>query len=300
MGNAARREVRAGMIALITGDDGFIGTNLKALLAGSGVEARGFSRKKGMDVLKPGQVMEVAKGADIVFHVAADARPAESVLKPVETIEANLRGSLNVLEACRRHDIPLVYPSSCEIYGDSRGPITEESPLNPPNPYSASKAAVDRICFTYWKSYGLDVKVARFFNPYGPHQQLSKIIPTFYFQAVRGTPLTVYGAGYDTRDYTYASDIAEGLWECRRLKGGEAVNICTGVATTNLEMAKAVIAAVGSRSEVRFVPYPEVFGGIKNQVGSGEKAKRLLGWAPKVGLGEGLRLTIDWLRKAGV
>lgn len=288
------------MIALITGDDGFIGTNLKALLAAKGVEARGFSRKKGKDVLRAEQVMEAVKGTDIVFHVAADAKPAESVLKPVETINTNLTGSLNVLEACRRHGVPLVYPGSCEIYGDSKDPIAEGHPLNPPNPYSASKAAVDRICFTYWKSYGLDVKIARFFNPYGPHQQLNKIIPTFYFQAVRNNPITVYGAGYDTRDYTYVSDIVEGLWESRRLKGGEAVNICTGVATTNLQMAKTVIEAVGSSSEVRFVPYPEVFGGIKNQVGSGEKARRLLGWVPKVTLAEGLPLTIRWLKEAGV
>jgi len=284
------------MIALVTGDDGFIGTNLKPLLAKNGVEVKGFSRKNGLDVFNAGQVELAVKGADMVFHLAADARPAESVLKPVETIEDNLKGSLNVLEACRQHSVPLVYPSSCEIYGDSRDPITEDFTLSPPNPYSASKAAVDRICYTYWKSYGLDVKIARFFNPYGPHQQLNKIIPTFYFQAVRSSPITVYGAGYDTRDYTYASDIAEGLWECRRLKGGEAVNICTGVATTNLQVARMVIAAVGSRSEVRFVPYPEVFGGIKNQVGSGEKAKRLLGWSPKVPVAEGLGLTVEWLR----
>lgn len=284
------------MIALITGDGGFIGTNLKALLRREGVEVRGFSRKNGMDVLNAEQVESAIAGADIVFHVAADARPAESVLSPKETIEANLRGSLNVLEACRRHDTMLIYPGSCEIYGDSDGVITEDTPINPPNPYSASKAAVDRICFTYWKSYGLPVKIARFFNPYGPHQQMNKIIPTFYFQAVRDSPITVYGAGYDTRDYTYVSDIVEALWACRKLKGGEAVNVCTGVATTNLQMAKMVIAALGSRSEVRFVPYPEVFGGIKKQVGSNEKIRRLLGWSPKVALDEGLRLTLEWLK----
>lgn len=284
------------MIALITGDDGFIGTNLKALLAEKGVEVRGFSRKKGLDVLKAEQVKEAVKGVDLVFHVAADARPAESVLKPIETIETNLRGSLNVLEACSDQNVPLIYPSSCEIYGDSKEPITESFPLNPPNPYSASKAAIDRICYTYWKSYGLDVKIARFFNPYGPHQQLNKIIPTFYFQAVKDKPITVYGAGFDTRDYTYATDIVEGLWACRRLKGGEAVNICTGVATTNLDMAKAVIEATQSKSEIRFTPYPVVFGGIKYQVGSYEKAKQLLGWSPRVTIKEGLPLTIEWLK----
>jgi nucleoside-diphosphate-sugar epimerase len=287
------------VIVLITGDSGFIGINLKALLAEKAIEVRGYSRKKGMDVLHAEQVHQMVKGADLVFHVAADAKPAESVLKPAETIETNLRGSLNVLEACREFNVPLIYPSSCEIYGDSKDPITEDFPLNPPNPYSASKAAIDRICFTYWKSYGLDVKIARFFNPYGPHQQLNKIIPTFYFQAVRNNPITVYGAGYDTRDYTYVSDIVEGLWACRNLKSGEAVNICTGTATTNLQMAKMVIEATSSKSEIRFVPYPEIFGGIKFQVGSGEKARRLLGWSPKVTLADGLPSTIKWLKEAG-
>ena len=288
------------MIALVTGDDGFIGTNLKQLLVAENVEVRGFSRKKGLDVLNAGQVDSAVKGADLVFHVAADARPAESVLKPAETIETNLRGSLNVLEACRRHDVPLVYPSSCEIYGDSKAIITEETPINPPNPNTASKAAIDRICFTYWKSYGLDVKVARFFNPYGPHQQLNKIIPTFYAFAMRNKPITVYGDGKDTRDYTYVSDIVRGLWECRDLPGGEAVNLCTGVATTNLEMAHMVIKALGSKSKITLTPYPEIFGGIKYQVGSNEKARRLLGWSPKVALKEGIPLTIEWLREVGV
>src|SRR5512136_1508312 len=114
------------MIALITGDDGFIGTNLKALLLEKSVEVRGFSRKKGLDVLNAQQVREAVKGVDLVFHVAAEAKPAESILKPVETIETNLRGSLNVLEACREQNVPLIYPSSCEIYGDSQQPITED------------------------------------------------------------------------------------------------------------------------------------------------------------------------------
>lgn len=284
------------MIALVTGDDGFIGTNLRAVLERNGVEVRGFSRRKGMDVLDAKQVMRAAKGADIAFHCAADARPAESVLRPVETIEVNLRGSLNILEACREQNIPLIYPSSCEIYGDSLQHIKEDFPINPPNPYSASKAAIDRICYTYWKSYGLDVKIARLFNPYGPHQQLNKILPTFYFQAVRGKPITVYGDGSDTRDYTYASDISEGLWACRRLKGGMAVNICTGIATTNLQMAEMVIEATGSSSEIRFTPYPKVFGGIRSQVGSNTLARHLLDWYPKVALKEGIRLTIEWLK----
>jgi nucleoside-diphosphate-sugar epimerase len=282
---------------LITGDTGFIGGNMKDYLLKKNVEIVGFSRRKGLDVLNLNQLESFVKDVDLVYHFAAEAKPGESVFKPVETIEVNLKGTLNVLEACRKHDIPLIYPSSCEIYGDSKDPITEDFPLNPPNPYAASKAAADRICYTYYKTYGLDVKIVRFFNPYGPRQQLNKIIPTFYFQARRGEPITVYGDGSDTRDYVYIEDIVKGMWLARNLPAGEVINLATGRATTNLEVAKMVKEMLDSKSPITFVDYPKAFGNIRCQVGSYEKAKRLLGWEPEVPLEEGLKRTIQWLEE---
>jgi len=282
---------------LLTGDTGFIGTNMKSLLQQENVEILGFSRKKGYDIFNKDQLRGEAKKCDLVYHFAAEARPAESVLDPVHTIDVNLKGSLNVLEACRELGIPLVYPSSCEVYGDSRLLITEDFPFNPTNPYAASKAAVDRFCYTYHKCYGLDVKIVRLFNPYGPHQQLNKIMPTFYFQAIKNKPITVFGDGSDIRDYVYVKDIVKGLWLARNLPAGEVVNLATGRATTNLEVAKLVKELTGSRSETRFVDYPKAFGGIKAQVGSYEKAKRLMGWEAETPLEKGLKETIDWLKE---
>jgi nucleoside-diphosphate-sugar epimerase len=143
--------------------------------------------------------------------------------------------------------------------------------------------------------YQLDVKIVRLFNPYGPYQQLNKIIPTFYAQAKANKPITVYGDGSDTRDYVYIDDIVEGLWLARLLPPGEAVNLATGKATSNLEMALLIKELLKSQSPIVFTEYPKPFGGIRYQVGCYEKAKKMMGWEPKVDLREGVKRTIAWL-----
>ncbi len=284
------------MLALITGDTGFIGSNLKRRLAEAGISVKGFSRGNGFDVLNREQLRHEAQGCDLVYHLAAYANPAESVLKPGYAIDINVKGTMNVLEICKELSIPLIYPSSCEIYGDSITPIDEEHPLRPPNPYAASKAAADVICYSYFKCYKLDVKIVRLFNPYGPKQQLNKIIPTFYSQASKNRPLTIYGDGSDTRDYVYIDDIVYGLYLAKDLPPGETINLATGKATTNLELAKILIDLAGSSSTVSFVKYPQTFGGIKRQVGSGKKARSLLRWEPRTSLMEGIKKTLQWLK----
>ncbi len=281
----------------MTGDTGFIGSNMKDFLLKENVEVIGYSRGKGFDIMNRDQLRRSAKGCDLVYHFAAEAKPGESVLNPIQTIEVNLRGSLNVIEVCRELGVPLIYPSSCEIYGDSKVPIREDFPFNPTNPYAASKAAIDRFCYTYYKCYGLNVKIVRLFNPYGPRQQLNKIMPTFYFKAVKGEPILVYGDGTDTRDYVYIRDIVRGLWMARNLPAGETINLATGKATTNLEVADIIRELTQSNSKIVFVDYPKVFGGIKNQIGSYAKAKKLIGWEPRTSLREGIRETVRWLKE---
>jgi len=260
-----------------------------------GHSVEGCSRRTGCDAGDIEKLKPKLSGCDLVYHLAADARPAESILAPRETIEANLRTTISVALACSNMGLPLVFASSCEIYGNSSGRLTEGSPVNPTNPYAASKASCDRALFSFHESYGLDVKIPRLFNPYGPGQQLNKVIPTFYRQAVQGKPLTVYGTGTDTRDYVYIDDIVDGLWRARKLPAGEAVNLATGVSTTTREVAEMVISKTASKSVINFVPYPRIFGGIKNQVGSFEKAESVMGWRPKTSLSSGLERTIDWL-----
>jgi UDP-glucose 4-epimerase len=197
--------------------------------------------------------------------------------------------------ACSEEQKPLVFAISCEVYGDSVQSLTEDSPMYPTNPYAASKLASEKLLYSFHKCYGLDLKIPRIFNPYGPHQQLNKIIPTFYRQAKVGKPITVYGNGTDTRDYVYVEDIAKALWEARRLPSGEAANIATGVATTNPDVARMIANETNSESVIKFTLYPKIFGGIRRQVGSRDKAEKLLGWQPRIQFAEGLRRTIQWL-----
>ena len=286
------------MKVLVTGHTGFIGSNmLNFLKSKRSIEPVGYSRSTGQDIFNLKNLRKFVRKCDLIYHFAAYAKPGESIIAPVRAIETNVRGCLNILEACREFHIPLIYPSSCEIYGDSDKPIREGFPIKPPNPYAASKAAADRICFSYYKSYGLDVKIVRLFNPYGPHQQLNKIIPIFYFQAIENKPITVFGEGKDTRDYVFIDDIVQGLWLARKLPAGEAVNLATGRKTTNLDLAKLMLRLTKSDSGISFTEYPKEFGNIKNQVGCYAKAKKVIGWSPKVKLEEGVRKTMRWLKK---
>lgn len=285
------------MRILVTGNKGFIGSNMfKFFKEQNSVEPIGFSKSSGQDIFDLNLLKKAIKDSDLVYHFAAYAKPAESVLNPIEAIGTNINSTLNVLEACREYNVSLIYPSSCEIYGDSNTPINEDFPIKPPNPYATSKAAADRICYTYFKTYDLDVKIVRIFNPYGPNQQLNKIIPTFYFQAIKNEPITIFGNGSDTRDYVYVDDIVNGLWLSRKLPSGEAINLATGKATTSLEVANLILELTRSSSEIRLVDYPKIFGNIKNQVGSYKKAKKLIGWEPRIELREGIEKTIGWLR----
>ena len=283
------------MRVLITGHTGFIGSNMIEFLKNHNVEVIGYSKSSGCDIFNLDQLKRFVKKSDLVYHFAAYAKPGESITNPVQAIETNVKGCLNILEACREYKVPLIYPSSCEIYGNSKEPIEEDAPIKPLNPYAASKAAADRICFSYHICYDLDVKIVRLFNPYGPKQQLNKIIPTLYFQAVNNENITVFGEGKDTRDYVYINDIVNGLWLAINLPPSEVINLATGKETTNLEVANLILELTNSDSKISFVDYPKEFGNIKNQVGSFEKAKRLLGWHPEVELEEGIKKTIKWL-----
>jgi len=285
---------------LVTGHSGFIGTNLCAHLSSLGHDLVKCSRGAGCDLNDSNAARSAVRGVELVFHLAADARPAESLASPWETYLTNSRTTTNVALACRDSATPLVYTSSCEIYGDWQGRITEETRFAPTNPYAASKAACDRLLYSFHHAYGLDVKLVRLFNPYGPGQQLNKILPTFYYQAKKNGPLTVFGDGNDTRDYVFISDIVKGIWEGRRLPPGEAVNLATGVATTSNAVAKLIIDKLHSSSTITNTPYPKLFGGIKYQMGSFEKAEHLLGWKPTTSFEAGVNKTIQWLESLKV
>ena len=134
------------MKVLLTGDTGFVGKNMKNFLINQGHEVTGYSKSDGFDVLNIEQLKERMKGNDYVVHLASEAKPAQSVLFPTRTLDENIKGTLNILEVSREFNIPLIYPSSCEIYGNSKIPIKEDFPIKASNPYAASKGCCDVIC----------------------------------------------------------------------------------------------------------------------------------------------------------
>lgn len=288
------------MRVLITGHTGFIGSNMYRYLKDKNIDAIGYSKSHDQDIFDLKKLDQHVKEADLIFHFVAYAKPGRSIIEPAKAIKVNVESCLNILEACRKRDVSLIYPSSCEIYGNSNKPIKEDFEIKPTNPYAASKAAADRMCYSYFETYGMDIKIVRLFNPYGPMQQLNKICPIFYLQSINNQEITVFGNGNDTRDYVYISDIVEGLWNARKLKSGEAINLATGIKTTNLQIAKIIIKLMGSNSTIKFVDYPKEFGNIKNQIGSFDKAKKLINWIPKVKLEDGISRTIEWLKKEGI
>lgn len=293
------------MKILITGHTGFIGRHLYKYLqrfdigfmdAVNSYVPVGYSRSTGHDIFNTEQLGKYVGESGMVYHLAAYTNPGESIVRPVQTIMENVKGTLNVFEACREHGKPLVYVSTCEVYGNAPYPAKEGDELKPTNPYAASKAMCDRMCYAYHKSYGLDVRVVRLFNPYGPGQHPNKIITRFYNQAKSGKPITVYGDGSDFRDYVYIGDTVTGLWKARKIPAGTTINVCTGRKTTALQIAEKIKKMTGSKSKIKMCKYPKKHGGIRQQVGSTSAMETYLEWRPPKGIDEGLRRTIEWLK----
>ena len=279
-------------VVLVTGDTGFIGGHMYNFLsAQEDVTPVGYSTSRGLDILNNTKLEHYVKDAALVYHLAAFANPGRSKKCPKYTFNTNIQGTVNVLEACKKWKTSMVYVSSCEVYGNSTVPLSELSELKPTNPYAASKAAADRICYAYHECYDVDVKVVRLFNPYGPQQPRSKIITRFYEQASRGDDITVHGNGSDTRDYVYITDIINGLWLARTIPAGEVINLATGKKTTSLKIAKFIRVLTKSDSAIKCVAYPREHGGIFHQVGDYSRAMRY-GWSPKADLADGIKMTL--------
>lgn len=301
------------MKILITGGAGFQGSHLAENLTNQGHEVailntltpQALQNKKYLESkaeiiwgsITDAEITEKAiRGKDAVFHLGARVNVDESILHPWETIETNVRGTYNVLEAVRKNKIRMVHTSTCEVYGTpEKVPIAENAELRPMSPYAASKAAADRLCFAYAQTYKIPVTIARFFNIFGERQKESNfgaVIPIFVGKAMRGETITVFGSGTQTRDYVYISDVIrayELLLEHPELSG-EVINFGTGVGTAIKDIAQYIAKKLNGRVE-HGDPRP---GEASDMIADNSKAKRLLGWEPQVSFYEGLDRYIAW------
>ena len=316
MGSWDKRKV------VVTGAGGFIGSHLVERLLDLGADVTAFVRYNsrndrgvlGLDggrgrpvTVVAGEIRELAtvrrlvKDADVVFHLAALVGIPYSYVHPDEVVEVNTIGTLNVLTAAKDAGVRrVVVTSTSEVYGSAlKVPIAEDHPKQPQSPYAASKIASDAVALSFHRSFDLPVAVVRPFNTYGPRQSDRAIIPTIISQALTKREVTL-GNTAPTRDFTYVTDTAEGMLRMGEADEavGEEVNLGSGSEISIGDLAAKIAAIVGAdvrvvRSEERMRP---AHSEVMRLLADNGKAKRLIGWTPRVSLDEGLRRTVAWIR----
>ncbi|MCL6430242.1 MAG: GDP-mannose 4,6-dehydratase [Anaerolineae bacterium] len=318
------------MRALVTGGAGFIGSHLVDALLARGWQVVALDnlftgRRSNVahladecrfrfvegDVCDACLVEELTRGCDVVFHLAAVVGVTHVIANPLAAMRTNVLGTENVLAAAYRHGVRVCVASSSEVYGQSEQvPFVEDGPrvLGPtwiPRwSYATAKALDEHLCFAY-RGQGLEVSVVRYFNAYGPRtdpQGYGSVVARFVNQALSGEPLTVLGDGQQTRSFTYVSDSVEGTILAGTMPAalGEVLNLGSEEEITIERLALEVIALTGSRSRLTYLPYEAAYGADfaepRRRAPDGSKARRLIGFEPRVSLRDGLRRTIEWFR----
>lgn len=244
---------------------------------------------------------------DFVLHLASRASPEEYQQHPIETLQANSLGSYNMLELARKKDATILFTSTSEVYGDAQVVPTPESywgnvnPIGPRSCYDEGKRFAEALFMAYQREYGLDMKVARIFNSYGPRIRAdgayARVVSRFITQALANQPITVYGDGTQTRSFCYITDTTLGimLLLINQKAKGETVNIGNSEEVTILELAKKTKRLIKSTSSLTFHAMPE--DDPTRRCPDISRAERLLGWKPKIGLEQGLVRTIRWFKE---
>ncbi len=252
------------------------------------------------DVSRP---LEVEGRVDGVLHLASLASPKDYLEHPVETLEVGSAGTRNMLEIARLHQARFLVTSTSECYGDPAvHPQVETywgnvNPVGPRSCYDESKRYAEAITMAYHRVHKLRTNIARIFNTYGPRMQLhdGRVVPAFIDRALRGEPMTVFGNGSQTRSFCYVDDLVDGLYRLAFSSERYPVNLGNPAEMTILEFAERIRQITGTSAPLKFEPLPE--DDPKQRQPDIAKARRVLGWEPKVGLEAGLRETIEYFQK---
>lgn len=309
------------MKVLITGGAGFIGSHLceryinkdhtvfcldnfstgNILNIRHLLDFKNFKLIKG-DILDKSIVNELSKEADVVFHLAAQIHVDKSYIEPRLTYDVNVKGTQNILEAARMYDVKkVIYASSSEVYGTAQKvPMDENHLLNPPHPYGASKLAADRMCNAYMKTYGMNIKIIRSFNTFGPRQRsigYGGVISIFTRRVLNNLPPIIYGQGLQSRDYTYVDDIINAYESIESNPNCGPVNLGTGRDIKIKDLAQTIIDISGKK--LKAVHIEPRIGEIDRLIADTTKAKEILGWEAKISLEEGLKKYYEWYGNFG-
>lgn len=307
------------MRAVITGGAGFLGSHLcdyliergwdvlsiDNLVTGSEGNAAHLVKHPRFRMMRHdvAHYIDVPGPIDYVLHFASPASPVDYLKLPIQTLKVGALGTHNSLGLALAKKAKYFLASTSECYGDpqiSPQPETYWGHVNPIGPrgvYDEAKRFAEAMVMAYYRFHGVDTHIVRIFNTYGPRMRLNdgRALPNFVYQALRGQPITVYGDGKQTRSFCYVSDLIEGIYRLMNSDEHEPVNIGNPQEITILEFAERVRALLGSDVPIVFKPLPQ--DDPKQRCPDISKAKRLLGWQPKVNLNEGLQLTIDFFRQ---
>ncbi|MHA1280445.1 MAG: NAD-dependent epimerase/dehydratase family protein [Candidatus Helarchaeota archaeon] len=297
------------MKALILGGAGFIGSSLAKRLCNSH-EVHIVDDLSGGDIRNIKDVPCKFHHADyryfdllslmphIIFHFACQ-KMIYSIEEPFRDLEVNTKGTLQVLEYCRKYDVPLIYVSSGSVYGNPTVfPTPEDYPCKPESPYGVSKWFAEEYCRLYHRMYGLDVKIVRPSSVYGPNQRRFGVVTRFILQALKDKPFTIEGDGSQRRAFTYVDDFIDGfitVW--MNGKSGETYNIANDVSYSINQLTEIISEILNKPTWKHYVQRKK--GDLELTNPSIEKIKNI-GWIPKIDLWEGVKRTLDWILDEGI
>lgn len=309
------------MRILVTGCAGFIGSNLCERLVCEGHSVLGVDnfdpmydariKKENLKGLLKNRLFTFkrtdirnfsatkklfSKRLDSVVHLAAKAGVRPSLEDPAGYLETNVTGTLNILESMKSLGIPLTFASSSSVYGDSRVPFSEsDGSIRPVSPYAASKLAAEFYCSSFNKLYGLQANCLRLFTVYGPRQRPDLAIHKFAKKIASGEKIQIYGTD-TSRDYTYVSDIIDGITaSMEKPMGFEQINLGRSDPVAILDLVHKIEAGLGRKARLELIGRQA--GDVTTTYANITKAKRLLGYSPKVSIDEGMDLFLDWFKE---
>lgn len=322
----------SGKTFLVTGGSGFLGSWFCDVLDSFGariicVDNMSSGSRKNIEHLIGKKNFELVdrsvleyepnEKVDYIVHMASIATPPLYMKHPIETLDVNISGTRKLLELARKDGVKgFLFMSTSEVYGnppDDQIPTKETfhgvvNSFGPRSMYDEGKRAAEAYCYSYYHTYKLPIRITRTFNTYGPRldvestSQYGRALIKFVAQALKGHPITVYGDGTQTRSFCYITDQIEGLFRLLLTPGidGEVFNIGNQSEFTIAELAKRIVEMTGSKSEVSTDSPPNynLKDDPKRRCPDVSKANRMFGYSPKVGLDDGLRRVIDWMRSA--
>jgi dTDP-glucose 4,6-dehydratase len=303
---------------LVTGGAGFLGSHLCEYLVNKGHEVICMDNlitgsKQNISGIKSGnfhfvnhnvsEFINLDGDLDYILHFASPASPIDYLELPIQTLKVGALGTHNALGVAKAKNATFLLASTSEVYGDPLvHPQPEEywgnvNPIGPRGVYDEAKRFAEAITMAYHRTHGINTKIVRIFNTYGPRMRIKdgRAIPNFLKQALTGEDLTIYGNGSQTRSFCYVTDLVEGIYRLLMSKQHEPVNIGNPIEMTIKQMADKILQATQSKSKIVQVPLPE--DDPKTRQPNITLAKKLLDWEPKVSLDEGLGSTLEYFKQ---